>query len=62
MRKVLRVWSWLAFCVAATRAGAAEPALPTFADVTEEAGIRFQHSFGDHNLSNIVEGTGPGCA
>jgi len=38
------------------------PALPTFEDVTEQAGIRFRHSYGDHNLSNIVEGTGPGCA
>lgn len=34
--------------------------LPTFDDVTEKAGIRFKHSFGDHHLSNIVEGTGPG--
>jgi len=40
----------------------AEPALPTFEDVTEKAGIRFKHSYGDHDLSNIVEGTGPGCA
>jgi len=43
-------------------AGAAEAVLPTFTDVTEQAGIRFKHSFGDHNLSNIVEGSGPGCA
>jgi len=39
----------------------AAPVLPTFTDVTEEAGIVFDHSFGDHDLSNIVEGTGPGC-
>jgi hypothetical protein len=39
----------------------AEPTLPTFADVTEQAGINFKHSYGDHHLSNIVEGTGPGC-
>ena len=39
-----------------------EPALPTFEDVTEQAGIRFKHSYGDHHLSNIVEGTGPGGA
>jgi len=31
-----------------------------FTDVTEETGITFQHSFGDEDLSNIVEGTGPG--
>ncbi len=43
-----------------TSAGAAEPALPKFEDVTEQAGIRFKHSYGDHHLSNIVEGTGPG--
>jgi len=41
---------------------AAEPPLPKFEDVTEQAGIHFKHSFGDHNLSNIVEATGPGCA
>ncbi|MCP5523651.1 MAG: CRTAC1 family protein [Verrucomicrobiales bacterium] len=36
--------------------------LPTFTDITESAGIRFQHSVGDAELSNIVEGTGPGGA
>ena len=40
---------------------APKPPLPTFTDVTDEAGIRFKHSYGDHHLSNIVEGTGPGC-
>jgi hypothetical protein len=34
---------------------------PTFAEVTEKAGIRFSRSFGDHELSNIVEGTGSGA-
>ena len=33
-----------------------------FTDVTDEAGIDFRHSFGDEELSNIVEGTGPGVA
>jgi hypothetical protein len=41
---------------------AAGPPLPTFTDVSEQAGIRFKHSFGDHDLNNIVEATGPGCA
>ncbi len=41
---------------------AAEQALPVFEDVTQSAGITFRHSYGDHNMSNIVEGTGPGCA
>ena len=31
-----------------------------FTDVTQDAGIAFRHSFGDEDLSNIVEGTGPG--
>ncbi len=35
--------------------------LPTFTDVTDEAGIHFEYSYGDHHLSNIVEGSGPGC-
>ncbi|MEW6073727.1 MAG: CRTAC1 family protein [Planctomycetota bacterium] len=36
--------------------------LPAFTDATAEAGLAFVHSFGDRELSNIVEGTGPGCA
>jgi hypothetical protein len=36
--------------------------LPTVTDITEAAGIEFQHSVGDVELSNIVEGTGPGGA
>ena len=40
---------------------AAEPRLPVFADVTEKSGIRVKHSFGDFELSNIVEGTGAGA-
>ena len=39
----------------------AEPELPFFTDVTEEAGIRAKHSFGDFDLDNIVEGTGAGA-
>lgn len=49
----------LTLCVGA--AIAAEPAeLPVFTDVTDAAGISFKHSFGDFDLSNIVEGTGAG--
>ncbi len=40
---------------------AAEPSLPVFTDITEEAGIHFKHSYGDTDLSNIVEGTGAGA-
>ncbi len=41
---------------------ASEGGLPTFTDVTKEAGIRFVHSFGDDKLDSIVETTGAGCA
>ncbi len=42
-------------------AAAASPSsLPTFTEKTAEAGITFSRSFGDHDLSNIVEGTGSG--
>jgi hypothetical protein len=34
---------------------------PVFTDVTKQAGIDFKHSFGDFELSNIVEGTGAGA-
>ena len=39
----------------------AEQTLPVFTDVTKEAGISFKHSYGDFDLSNIVEGTGAGA-
>jgi hypothetical protein len=35
--------------------------LPFFTDTTKEAGITFRHSYGDHHLDNIVEGTGSGA-
>jgi hypothetical protein len=44
------------------RAWAEEPAVPVFTDVTDEAGLQFKHSYGDTDLSNIVEGTGAGAA
>jgi hypothetical protein len=46
--------------VEAAPARAAEAKLPQFIDVTEKAGIRFKHSFGDALLWNIVQGTGAG--
>ncbi len=45
----------------AVSAFAAEPPWPHFTDITEQAGITFQHHVGDLDLSNIVEATGPGC-
>ncbi len=41
--------------------GGAEQTLPVFKDVAEQAGIKFKHSYGDFDLSNIVEGTGAGA-
>ncbi len=38
-----------------------EPTFPILTDVTEKAGIHFQHSFGDDQMSNIIEATGAGC-
>ena len=32
----------------------------TFTDITKQANITFKHSFGDYDLTNIVEGTGAG--
>ena len=36
--------------------------LPQFEDVTQKAGIDFQGSFGEKDLSSIQEGAGSGCA
>ncbi len=35
---------------------------PVFVDITEKAGLDFTHTFGDTQMSNILEATGPGCA
>jgi hypothetical protein len=40
--------------------GAAET-LPIFTDVTKKVGINVKHSYGDFDLTNIVEGTGAGA-
>ncbi|MCP4656463.1 MAG: VCBS repeat-containing protein, partial [bacterium] len=40
----------------------AKPAGPILVDVTQKAGISFTHSFGDQEMSSILEATGPGCA
>jgi hypothetical protein len=52
---------WMAFTLAAILVwAAARPTLPVFTDITKESGIAFHHSYGDHHLDNIVEGTGGG--
>jgi hypothetical protein len=38
-----------------------EQKLPIFTDVTKQAKINAKHSYGDFDLSNIVEGTGTGA-
>ena len=35
--------------------------LPVFTEMTSQSGITWARSFGDHDLSNIVEGTGSGA-
>jgi hypothetical protein len=52
---LLSVVAWLAGI------GGVAAQSPTFTDVTESSGIRFEHSFGHHDLTNIVEGTGAGA-
>ncbi len=41
---------------------AEKPSIPIFVDVTLQAGINFEHSMGDDDMSNIIEATGAGCA
>ncbi len=51
-----------ALAIAGSLGQAQNPAnLPVFVDVTDSAGIDFKHSFGDFDLTNIVEGTGAGA-
>jgi hypothetical protein len=38
-----------------------QPRLPAYEDVTDKAGIHFQHSFGEQHLSSVMEATGSGC-
>ena len=51
---------WLLAGTAALLVAAAQPVLPVFTDITKESGITFRHSYGDHHMDNIVEGTGAG--
>jgi hypothetical protein len=59
---VFGIAAWLCVVLSASAAeGPAAAPWPTFVDVTERAGIPFKHSIGDHDLDNIVEGTGSGA-
>ena len=64
-RLLVAVGLWLAAWGAASpqaaRAPDPAPSLPAFSEVTAQAGITWTRSFGDHELSNIVEGTGSGA-
>src|SRR4051794_22012089 len=60
--RIIRTLGILTAILGAGRwARAEDPPVPVFTDVTEKAGIHFKHSFGDKELSNIVEGTGAGA-
>jgi len=50
---------WLLGALAVLAATQAE--LPVFTEIGKEARIAFRHSYGDHHLDNIVEGTGAGA-
>ncbi len=47
--------------LSSSAAAAQTQKLPVFTDVTKAAGITIKHSYGDFNLTNIVEGTGSGA-
>ncbi len=49
---------WFVAALAMLAAGGTQ--LPVYTDITKQAGINFRHSYGDHHLDNIVEGTGAG--
>jgi hypothetical protein len=66
MRRLDWLTSTLLLAASASFAQAPAPAapggkLPVFTEVTASAGITWSRSFGDHDLSNIVEGTGSGA-
>jgi len=51
----------LTAALAVTGLAAADQTPPIFTDITKPSGITFRHSYGDHHLDNIVEGTGGGA-
>jgi hypothetical protein len=63
MRRLLLCALPLVLAAGTRVAAQAPPAakLPLFTDVLPASGITWQRSFGDHELSNIVEGTGSGA-
>jgi hypothetical protein len=47
--------------VAVALLAAERAARPAFTEVAKDRGLLFSHSYGDHHLDNIVEGTGAGA-
>jgi hypothetical protein len=60
MRACVAVTAVFVACFAIITAAQQSPDLPTFTDITKSSGISFKHSYGDHHMDNIVEGTGAG--
>ncbi len=58
MKRVLMASVW---AVAAHLGNAAEPQLPRFVDVTDQAQLQFRHSYGDVKMDNIVKASGAGA-
>ena len=66
MKGPILTWMLAAACVLCARAAdcqapGPEPGGVRFDDVTAASGIRFVHSFGDGEMSSILEATGSGC-
>ena len=59
--KPIRIATLILIALLVVRTFPAGAELPVFTDVTQEAGVHAKHSFGDYDLTNIVEGTGAGC-
>lgn len=60
MLLVLAAWTLGPLAASFPHGASAEDAV-VYANVTAEAGIDFVHSFGDDNMSSILEATGSGC-
>ncbi|MGA2183388.1 MAG: CRTAC1 family protein [Bryobacteraceae bacterium] len=61
MKSIVVVLFLILVSIAAVSTATTETrSFPAFTDVTKQAGITFKHSYGDHHLDNIVEGTGGG--
>lgn len=62
MKRVIALLAVAAACIAWPRAADTQGATPTFADVTQAAGIRFRHENGAFGRKYLPETMGSGCA